>query len=292
MDNDDAIVGRILSRRELLGLFGAAGVAAAGGAHFVGGVPNLSGAGVTSAEGPALSFVNLLNATTTGLVVTPAVTEGPFFEDERLNRSNLIGKSKRSTVLGALPITLKIKVNQINGTTVTPLTGAQVNVWHCDAAGVYSDEPSQQLQKEDTTGKYFLRGYQVTNANGVARFNTIYPGWYDGRTTHIHFKVRLFDSSGNTTYEFTSQLFFKDKISTQVFANKPYTQRGTNSVRNATDSIFNETDSDGQTVGPQLMLTLMPNATGYFASFVVTLDMSSVSSNSEATTSGGSGLSA
>jgi protocatechuate 3,4-dioxygenase beta subunit len=292
MDKDDAIVGHILSRRELLGLFGAAGVAAAGGVHFVSGLPNLSGANVTAEDGPGLSFVNLLNATATGLVVTPAVTEGPFFVDERLNRSDLIGRSKRKTVLGALPITLKIKVNQINGTTVTPLTGAQVDVWHADAAGVYSDEPSQQLQSEDTTGLYFLRGYQVTNTNGVARFNTVYPGWYDGRTTHIHFKIRLFDSGGNTTYEFTSQLFFNQKISTNVYANSPYTKQGTSAVRNGTDTVFNETDSDGDKVGPQLLLTLTPNATGYFASFVVTLDMTSVNSSSQATSSGASGLSA
>ncbi len=86
--------------------------------------------------------------------------------------------------------------------------GAIVDIWHCDAAGVYSDATDPGF---NTVGKKFLRGYQVTDANGGVQFTTIYPGWYRGRTVHIHFKVRAKAKSGQS-YEFTSQLYFDDAI--------------------------------------------------------------------------------
>lgn len=100
------------------------------------------------------------------------------------------------------------------------MTGAYVDVWHCNALGVYSD-----VQAQGTVGKKFLRGYQVTNRHGEVRFRTIYPGWYSGRTVHIHVKVRLFVGS-QETYEFTTQFFFNDAITDEVFELAPYNQRG------------------------------------------------------------------
>jgi protocatechuate 3,4-dioxygenase beta subunit len=102
-----------------------------------------------------------------------------------------------------------------------PLQGVQIDVCHCHAGGLYSDE-----QANGTLGQTWLRGYQVTDANGNVSFTTIYPGWYSGRTIHIHLMARYYDSEGNTTYEFTTQLYFDDAISDIVLANAPYNTRG------------------------------------------------------------------
>src|SRR5262249_2055238 len=124
---------------------------------------------------------------------------------------------------------------------------AYVDIWHCDAGGSYSDEAAN-----NTVGQKYLRGYQVTDENGEARFTTIYPGWYSGRTVHIHFKVRLFD--GDTrAYEFTSQLFFDDSLTSQIVTEAPYNQRGTPDTSNSRDGIYGQ--SNGQ-------LTLDPTQDG------------------------------
>ena len=113
------------------------------------------------------------------------------------------------------------------------LQGAQVDIWHCDASGIYSDVQGS------TAGQNFLRGYQVTDASGVARFTTIYPGWYSGRAVHIHVKVRLFDASNNTTTEATTQVFFDDTITDTVYKNvSPYSGRSTRDTRNSADNIY------------------------------------------------------
>jgi protocatechuate 3,4-dioxygenase beta subunit len=87
----------------------------------------------------------------------------------------------------------------------------------------------------NTEGQKWLRGYQVTDANGVAQFTTIYPGWYSGRAVHIHFKIRT--SLEDNGYEFTSQFFFGDSLSDQVFANAPYTSKGQRDRLNDDDDI-------------------------------------------------------
>jgi protocatechuate 3,4-dioxygenase beta subunit len=115
-----------------------------------------------------------------------------------------------------------------------PLAGAIVDVWHCDALGVYSDVADPGF---DTSGQKFLRGFQQTDGDGVARFLTIYPGWYPGRTVHIHFKIRSPASDGSV-YDFTSQLFFDDSLSDSVFTSSPYAAKGERGTRNQDDGIF------------------------------------------------------
>ena len=116
-------------------------------------------------------------------LLTPEVTEGPFYFDPRLLRPN-IAEGKQG-----VPITLLL---QIVDAGCKPLNGARVDIWHCDATGVYSnysgqgDDPEHQISTE---GQSFLRGTQLADPRGVVRFQSIYPGWYPGRTTHIHFKV-------------------------------------------------------------------------------------------------------
>lgn len=155
-------------------------------------------------------------------VLDPSLTKGPYWIDEKLNRSDITeGKA-------GLPLALQLTVFAYAGGSCTPLAGAQVDIWHCDATGSYSD-----VSANNTVGQKFLRGYQLTDASGVARFTTIYPGWYMGRTVHIHVKVRL-----DTTTEATTQLFFDDSVTDSVFATAPYNSRGGRDTRNGADSIY------------------------------------------------------
>jgi len=165
-------------------------------------------------------------------VLTAALTEGPFFVDEMLNRSDIRADPTSGIVASGVPLQITFKVSRVASGGCTPLTGAYLDVWHCDSVGTYSDVPGAG------TGKRFLRGYQITDADGRAQFTTIYPGWYAGRAVHIHFKLRLF-AGATKTYEFTSQLFFADSLTDTVYALSPYNSRGTRSTRNSGDGIYN-----------------------------------------------------
>ena len=284
--DDDQPVGRILNRRELLALVGATGlitiVGCGGGSSTAStGTTSTSASGVTS-TGAASETGSSGTTTTSGgsgttfsgnmnIVVTPAVTEGPFFVDEGLNRSDLVAGTTRVSVVNGLPLTLQVAVYTISGNTATPLAGAHVDIWHCDTKGTYSDESAGQLQTESTKGQNWLRGYQVTDANGAVAYSTIYPSYYNGRAAHIHFKARTYDASGNKTHEFTSQFFFDDTISTTVFANAPYNTTTTQRTTNATDNVYSPKETDGTTVGSHLLLTLTKNSsgTGYIGTFSI-----------------------
>ena len=119
-----------------------------------------------------------------------------------------------------LPLTLALRVSTVGSKGCSPLAGAIVDAWHCDATGVYSDARDAGF---NTAGKKFLRGYQVTDAGGQARFATIYPGWYPGRAVHIHSRAR--PRRFTAPDEFTSQLYFDDAISDRVYARRPYTAK-------------------------------------------------------------------
>jgi protocatechuate 3,4-dioxygenase beta subunit len=142
------------------------------------------------------------------------------------------------------------------------LTNAQVHIWHCNAQGVYSgvSQPSNG-GGADHTGENFLRGYQMTDANGEVTFMTIYPGWYPGRTVHIHIKVRVFDASGTVTTEATTQLFFDDSTSNSVFSqNQAYSRNGPRDTTNTSDQIY-------ASENPTLLVSLNGTAThGYSGS--------------------------
>lgn len=142
-------------------------------------------------------------------------------------------------------------------------------MWHADASGAYSDENNGGIQSENTVGQTWLRGYQVTGADGKATFQTIYPGWYQGRTIHIHFKVRRYSASGSETYEFTSQLFMDDSLNDTVMGNPLYNTRGTRSVYNSTDNIYSNRQADGTTVGSDLTLNITRSDEGYVGTFAV-----------------------
>lgn len=203
-------------------------------------------------------------------VVSPAETEGPYFVDERLNRSDLTSGTTRVEVLDGLPLRLQVGVYTVSGDTCTPLAGAQVDIWHADSAGVYSD-----IQAQSTVGQTFLRGYQITDQNGAVGFDTIYPGWYPSRTVHIHFKVRTFSASGAQSFEFTSQLFFDDTLTDTVFANAPYNSRGQRDTRNAADMVYNTGTVGALPAGSALLLDVRPASAGagYVGTFTIGLTM-------------------
>jgi protocatechuate 3,4-dioxygenase beta subunit len=243
----------LLSRRQTLRLMGAAGATAV-----------VAFAGEPAAKLlPATRRVAVANAATLDCVVRPQLTEGPYFVDEKLNRSDIRTDPSTGAVSAGVPLILQFNITGLGGGNCAPVPNAYVDIWHCDAAGAYSDI-SNGAGQANTSGRKYLRGYQVTDSNGEAQFTTIYPGWYSGRAVHIHFKIRLF-SGTQKTYEFTSQLFFSDTLSDQVYAQSPYNSRGTRNTRNSNDGIYNGG-------GSQLLLTLTPSGQGYAATFNIGLE--------------------
>ena len=142
-----------------------------------------------------------------------------------------------------------------------PLPGAHVDLWQCDALGIYSDVKDFN-GLFDTRGKKFLRGYQVTGSNGRVRFTTIYPGAYPGRAVHIHFKVRM-QASGRDR-DFTSQLYFDDALTDRVHASPPYADARARRTRNAQDGLYRRG-------GRELQLDVIKAGDGYAAAYEVGL---------------------
>ncbi len=200
-------------------------------------------------------------AATTGpaCVVRPRQTEGPFFVDGDLERSDLRIDPRTGAVKPGVPLRLAFRVSRVGASACATLAGAQVHVWHCDAAGNYS---SVRDRRAPNAGQAFLRGFQHTDAGGTARFVTIYPGWYPGRAVHLHFKIRT-DDAGRRT-EFTSQLYFDDALNERVYAEAPYASRGRPELSNGDDFLFR----DG---GKQLLLEVTPESEGYAAVFDIGL---------------------
>jgi protocatechuate 3,4-dioxygenase beta subunit len=158
-----------------------------------------------------------------------------------------------------VPLKLRLFAHAITATACAPLSGAIVDIWHCDARGVYSDVDDPSFR---TVGRKFLRGYQTTAGDGSVEFLTIYPGWYRGRTTHVHFKVRGQSEAGRD-YAFTSQLYFDEATSERIYAQSPYAASGRR-TRNDDDSIY-------RGGGKALTLTLAPDGNGYSARFDIGL---------------------
>jgi protocatechuate 3,4-dioxygenase beta subunit len=238
-----------LSRRDLLG-FAAKGAASvivtqsllSCASDVVAGTDNTSSTGTTGTDG-----------STPACVLTAALTEGPYFVDEKLNRSDIRSDPVTGAVSTGVPLALAFNVSRVASSACTPLTGAYLDVWHCDAAGNYSDVSG------GGAGRKFLRGYQITDASGVASFTTIYPGWYSGRAVHVHFKLRII-AGATTTYEFTSQFFLDEALTSAIHANSPYNTRGQRNTINTTDGIYNSLSSTQKSA---LTLQASPSGDGY-----------------------------
>ena len=160
---------------------------------------------------------------------TSIIEEGPYFVDERINQADLYPTSP------GLQLELTFNVYNTSSTQCVTLPGAWVDIWEANYNGKYSDEAS-----EGTKGLTYLRGYQVTDKNGTVNFRTTYPGYYTGRTVHLHIMVRTFDAAGNVLYRSTTQVYFDDSISDAVFTLAPYNTRPARQTRNQQDRIFSQ----------------------------------------------------
>jgi protocatechuate 3,4-dioxygenase beta subunit len=249
MDYDDEQVGRLLSRREVLSILGAAGAAL-----LTGCAPPDAGGNVGGSRRAAAALP--------GCVVRPEQTLGPYFVDTGLRRSDIRSDPSDGSVQEGLPLELTFLVSRIGGDGCTPLSGALVDVWQCDAHGVYSGVRDPRF---DTLGRQFLRGHQLTDETGAAHFTTIYPGWYRGRAVHIHFGIRT-DPEAQRGHQFVSQLYFDDTLTDRVHTLPPYANRGPRDVRNSRDGIFRRG-------GEQLLLALTDTAQGHSGTFEIGLSL-------------------
>jgi protocatechuate 3,4-dioxygenase beta subunit len=190
-------------------------------------------------------------------VLTAQEEEGPFYLDAKLDRADITeGKT-------GVPLGLVLQV--VEARDCTPLKGARVDVWHADAIGYYSGERDQgDARNVSTTGQHFLRGSQVTNDDGQVSFTTIYPGWYKGRTTHIHCKVFLDDKTVLTT-----QIYFPDALSEFIYKNvKPYNTRAhERETVNANDYVINVSGNDRTS-----FCNIKEETDRYLASLVIGVD--------------------
>ena len=257
-DDDDRLIGRVLSRREVLALMGAGTVAVAVAACAPASSVTGSPSSVASSAGSAAPTASTAAVASSlpSCVVVPELTEGPYYVNENLDRSDIRIDTADGTVSEGAVLTLDWVVSQVDGSACIPLEGVLVDVWHCDALGNYSDVGAEQ-------GHDYLRGYQKTDASGKARIVTVYPGWYQGRAVHIHFKIRT-DAAAASGLEFTSQLFFDDPLSAQVYASGVYASKGTPDQPNASDGIYQQ--SQGMT-----LLDVAKDGDGYKATFEIAI---------------------
>lgn len=205
-------------------------------------------------------------SSTASCTLTPEGEIGPYFTDDSAsgyNRSDIRSNLDGSSTQSGIPLTLHIYVYDFDNNCAA-LEGAQVDIWHCNAEGVYSNE-----SVESTLGQSWLRGYQLTDAAGAVTFKTIFPGWYQGRTTHIHLRVRSSYSEASSTSDGTNttQVFFPqatvDTIDTTV---TPYSSEGKNTTTNAGDRVYTD-----QTEGKMELTLSGDSSNGYVATCIIGL---------------------
>jgi len=241
IDKEDRTVGHIYSRRQAMAM-----LSAASGTLLLG----------SCGDGEGTKNTNIPK----GCMVRPEIAEGPIFVDDQANRSDIRSDPSTGLLSEGVALALNFGISTLMDNACTPLNNAQVDVWHCDAFGIYSDTNFENM---GTIGQQFLRGHQFTDNTGSCNFMTIYPGWYEGRAVHIHFKVRT-----ETGYEFSSQLFFDSTLTDKVFKNAPYNTRGEQAIYNSDDGLFDRYNGD------QMILDLRETADGYETTFNIALDMS------------------
>jgi protocatechuate 3,4-dioxygenase beta subunit len=208
---------QLLTRRRALQWAGGVGLAA-----FVTACADDGGGSAASSS----STTEAAAATAPDCVLMPELTEGPYYLDLDLVRSDITGDRP------GLPLDLRVTV--VDADACEPVEGAAVDVWHCDAGGAYSGVQGAE-------GETFCRGVQMTDADGAAEFRTVFPGWYTGRAVHIHLKVQV---DGDQTH--TGQLFFDPEVTSAVYTREPYAERGEPDVPNSSDDIYAQ--SGGVTV--------------------------------------------
>jgi len=227
-------IARQLSRRAAFGAIGAAAAAVAAAC----------GDSQTSPDAVDTSSAATTTSTNATCAVTPSETAGPY-----PSRTDMFRRDIREN-RGGTPLTLTVKVVNVNSACAA-VSGVDVEIWHCDAAGDYSQYGSQ-------TAATFLRGIQTTNSAGEVTFTTIYPGWYQGRATHIHAEVTMGGRSIKVT-----QMAFPESINNTVHATGVYASRGSNPTSNVSDGIFSDS------LGSELVTPTGSPSSGYAATFQI-----------------------
>ena len=197
---------------------------------------------------------------TAGCVLIPQETRGPYPYDLSTNAAMF----RQDITEGNTGIPLNFTLTFINTLdNCNPISNARIDIWHCNKDGYYSEFANQPgyLGTQSHVGETFFRGMQLTDTNGQVTFKTIYPGWYTGRATHIHFEIYL-----NSVLKATSQAAFPENITTVVYNTTLYSAHGQNTLTNANDNVFSDTANTQYE-----MLTVTPNATigGYDATLTV-----------------------
>jgi protocatechuate 3,4-dioxygenase beta subunit len=240
-----ALVGNRMNRRQGLSLLGA--TTAAAGATAGGGLLLPQASALAQAAGGQ----SLILPSGGVCMLTPEATEGPYYIDPKLVRADVTEGRP------GVPTELQL---QVVDAMCRPLANARVDIWHCDAAGFYSGYPGQGDDgRASTVGAVFMRGTLMTDPNGIAAFRTVYPGWYRGRTTHIHFKVFL---SARTIL--TGQVFFPDALSEYLYRNvAPY------SSRTARRDTANSADGIAQQAGAASFAYVKERSDRYVAAMII-----------------------
>lgn len=243
-----------ITRRRALAVTG--GTVAAGGLAVAGYQAAFADTATTTAEEATTASASASESSGC-MTLMSSVTEGPYHLDGALVRKDITeGKS-------GVPLTLRLTV--VDATDgCTPVKGAAVEIWHCDAWGYYSgyttanpggSAPAESEDGSTADDDTYLRGYQIAGANGVVKFKTIFPGWYTPRTCHIHLKVHTGGQKEDGTYEggkvnYTGQLFFDDTIAEEIFTLEPYSKHSGSYTSLDDDMVY---DGGGATSG---LLTL------------------------------------
>jgi protocatechuate 3,4-dioxygenase beta subunit len=204
------------------------------------------------------------------LHATPQQTEGPYFVDEMPNRSDIRTDSSDGSLQQGITLYLVIHVYGMNNGLCFPVDRAKVDIWHANSLGVYSS-----VNEMGTTGKNFLRGYQLTDENGTVRFTSIYPGWYPGRAIHIHDKVQIFNGS-ETNLEWTSQLYFNNTMNKKIHEQPPYSSHGPPPTQNEQDFIYAGPSTDSlvrNNSGKDLIMNVTKDGPEYLGTFNIFLNI-------------------
>lgn len=185
---------------------------------------------------------------------TASETAGPYPDKLGMIANAAFHRRDITEGKAGIPLTVTFTVVNVNN-NCAPIANANVEVWHCDAAGAYSEYSQPGF---NGTNQTFLRGVQTTDAAGQATFTTIYPGWYAGRATHIHVEVFVNGSSVKTT-----QMAFPESTTSQVYTTSVYASRGQNPTSNTSDNVF----SDGTST--ELATVNGSAASGYTAALTI-----------------------
>ena len=240
-------IDRRVSRREALGVLGAASV---GAAIACGSSPSSP----TTTSSSSTTTTTIGGSNTATCAITPEETAGPY--PDRIGMIDNSTYFRRDITEGKSGLALTLAITVVNvRTNCAAVSGANVEIWQCDAAGNYSEYSQPGF---DGTGQTFLRGVQTTDGTGMVTLRTIYPGWYAGRATHIHVEIFMNGAAVKTT-----QIAFPEDVSAAVYRTGVYASHGQNSTTNARDNVFSDgTDAE--------MATLTGDATaGYTATLKI-----------------------